>query len=207
MKSFKEYLTESKKVYEFKVKVAGDCPKDCTSLVKAALSEFNVSSVSAPRRTPIQEHHSEFPEHKNIHMTIIDVTTDYPATSLQIRERVASGLGLAQSSVKVKSMFEEREHAINHANDETTGEAILGVDYEASDNQDLVGEKRKLNFLQELNKEKHQGTEYTGVNDQLLAKGQPKHVKETPAKQVESKTKFVNLFTKTKHVDPVKGVK
>jgi hypothetical protein len=28
MKTFKEYLTESKKVYNFKIKVAGDLPED-----------------------------------------------------------------------------------------------------------------------------------------------------------------------------------
>ena len=48
-------------------------------------------------------------------------------------------------------------------------EALLNTPYTASDNQDLVGEKYKMNFLQELNKEKHQGTQYKGINDDLLA--------------------------------------
>jgi dissimilatory sulfite reductase (desulfoviridin) alpha/beta subunit len=34
MKSFKDYLTESKKTYDFKVKIAGDCPKDCVKKIK-----------------------------------------------------------------------------------------------------------------------------------------------------------------------------
>jgi hypothetical protein len=54
-----------------------------------------------------------------------------------------------------------------------------------------------LNFLQELNREKHTGTQYKGINDEILAAGAPKHVKETPGKQVETKkTKITNLFTK-----------
>ena len=40
-----------------------------------------------------------------------------------------------------------------------------------------------------MNKQpKKTGTEYTGVNDQLLAKGLPKHVKETPGKQIDVST-------------------
>ena len=45
MKSFKEYLTESKKVYEFKVKIAGDIPKDFANNLKIALAQFNVESI------------------------------------------------------------------------------------------------------------------------------------------------------------------
>jgi hypothetical protein len=205
MKSFKEYLTESKKVYEFKVKIAGDCPEDCSAQIKGALAQFHVASVSSGKRTPIQERHSEFPEHKNVSMSVFDVTTNYPATSLQVQDLVASGLGLTHSCVKVKSLAEEREHEINHANDKRTGEALLGTDYEKSDNQDLVGEEYKMNFLKELNKEKHQGTEVKGYNDELLADGAPKHSKETPGKQVNVKTKAVNIFTKQVKVPTAKG--
>jgi len=204
MKSFKEYLTEGKKIYEFKVKIAHDCPKDTVAKLKAALGEFHVTSVSAGKSVPIQERHSEFPEHRNINMTVFDVTTDYPATNKQIQDKIAAVLGLSHTSVKVKNIAEEREDEINHANDQRSGKAVVGTDYEDEDHQDLVGEKRKLNFLQELTKEKHIGTQVTGYNDELLASGAPKHVKETPGKQVETKTKFKNLFTKQVKV---KGVK
>ena len=61
MKSFTEYLTESKKVYEFKIKVAGECPKDCASQVKKALAQYKVEKCSAGKSTPIQETQEEFP--------------------------------------------------------------------------------------------------------------------------------------------------
>jgi hypothetical protein len=171
MKSFKEYLTESKKVYEFKVKIAGECPKDGQAQIKAALAEFHVAEVSAARRTPIQERHSEFPEHKNIQMTIFDVTTTYPANSMQVRERVASGLGMAQANVKVKTIGEEAEHVINHQHDEQTHEAILGTDYEDSNNSDMYGEKYNMRFLKELSKTDNKtGKEVEGVNEKLFPK-------------------------------------
>ena len=207
MKSFKEYLTESKKVYEFKVKLAGDCPKDSSAKIKAALQQFKVASVSSGKSTPIQETQTDFPELKNVSMTVFDVTTDYPATSLQVRSMVSEHSGISASSVKVKSLAEEAEYEINHQHDEKSGKALLGTDYEASNNQDLVGEKHAMQFLKELNKEKTNGTQYTGVNDNLLASGMPKHVKETPGKQVETKTNFKNLFTKQVKVPTAKGVK
>jgi len=205
MKSFKDYLTESKKIYEFKVKIAGDCPEDCSAQIKGALAQFHVATVSAGKRTPIQERHSEFPEHKNCNMTVFDVTTNYPATSLQVQDLVAAGLGIVHNSVKVKSLAEEREHEINHANDQRTGEALIGTDYESSDNQDIVGEEYKMSFLKELGKEKHQGTQVNGYNDELLADSAPKHSKETPGKQVKVKNTATNIFTKQIKVPTAKG--
>ena len=55
-----------------------------------------------------------------------------------------------------------------------------------------------MNFLKDLNKQSRTtGEQVTGYNDALLASGAPKHVKETPGKQVKVETKkFSNLFTK-----------
>jgi hypothetical protein len=171
MKSFTEYLTESKKVYEFKVKVGGTCPKNCAEQVRAALAQFKVESCSAGKSTPIQEHHAEFPEHKNIEMTVFEVCTSYPATSLQVRNKVAEALNIANSLVIVKTPADEKEHAINHAHDQKSGKAVIGTDYEASNHQELVGEKHMMSFLKELNKQdKKTGKAVEGVNEKLFPK-------------------------------------
>jgi hypothetical protein len=196
MKSFKEYLTESKKIYEFKVKIAMDCGKETAQKIKGALGEFHVGSVSAGKSVPIQERHSEFPEHKNISMTVFDVATNYPATNQQIQDKLASVLSLPHNKIKVKNIAEEKEFEINHQHDQRTGKAIGGTEQEPSNHQDLVGDKRALSFLQELNREKHQGTEVKGYNDELLAASAPKHVKETSGKQVKVKNNATNIFTK-----------
>ena len=198
MKSFKEYLTESKRVYEFKVKVAGDHATDAVEQLKASLSEFHVDKVSAGRSTPIQERQIDFPEHKNTQMTVYEITTNYPATSLQIRDRVAAGLGTTHNCIKVHSALEEKEEEINHQYDERTGEALIGKMQDPSDNSDLASESQKMNFLKDLNKQpRTTGEQVTGYNDAILASGMPKHVKETPGKQGKVETKkFSNIFTK-----------
>ena len=178
MKSFKDYLTESKKIYEFKVKIAGDCPKDCASQIKLALAQFHPTGVSAGKRTPIQERHSEFPEHKNVNMTVFDVTTDYPATNRQLHDMLTSHLGMPASTIKVANMAEEHEHEINHANDKRTHTAVGGTEQEPSNHSDMVNDAYKMKFLQELGKEKHQGTQYKGINDEILADSVPGFAKE-----------------------------
>jgi len=170
MKSFKEYLTESKKVYEFKVKVAGELKPEAIKKIKAALEQFKIESFSAPRRTPIHESPIDFPALKNTNITIFDVTLAYPTTSLQVKNAIAD-VGFSGNSLSVMNLKEEEEVALNHKHDEKSGEALLTKDYEAGgEGQSLVGEKQKMSLIKELSKSKHAGKEYTGVNDQLLAK-------------------------------------
>jgi hypothetical protein len=173
MKSFKEYLTESKKVYEFKIKVAGPCPKDMVGHIKNALSPYKVESCSAGKGTPIQETQEEFPSLKHVELTVFDVTTSYPVTSTQARALVSECAKLSLANIIVRTFAEQEEYNINHANDVKSGKAVLGTDYESSNNQSLVGEKHMMSFLKELNKDKHTGTEVNDFNDELLAKKSP----------------------------------
>ena len=54
MKSFKEYLTESKKVYSFKVKVAGEVPEKFQEGLKTRLGRCGAIKVDKLTTTPIQ---------------------------------------------------------------------------------------------------------------------------------------------------------
>jgi hypothetical protein len=184
MKSFKEYLTESKKVYEFKVKIAGDCPKDCTEKIKLALSQYQLESCSGGKRTPIQERQVDFPEHTNVNVTVFDVCTCYPATSLQVKNAIAETLKMSGALIKVRNAMEERELAINNANAAKSGKSVLEADYENEDNQKLVGDKHTMSLLKELGKNKLVGEQQKGINDTILAKSVPtEKLKDKPAKQ------------------------
>ena len=188
MKSFTEYLTESKKVYEFKVKLAGDYEK-AGDKIKTALSPYKVESCSAGKRLPIAETHSDFPGIKNTNVTIFDVCLAYPTNSATVRSLVAEKCGCSLDCVKVRTPLEEAEIALNHAHDAKSGEALLGKDYEADAKaQKLVGEKQKFNLLKELNKVKHGGEQVKGYNDQLLASSVPteKSVEETVKQNTKS---------------------
>lgn len=169
MKSFKQYLTESKKVYEFKVKIAGEIDKDAVEKIKLGLSKYQVESCSAGKRTPIQESPVDFPEHKNVNVTVFDVCLAYPTNSGLVRESIAHALGLTMGCVKVRNLKEEEEDELNHAHDTKSGESLLLKDYESNSAQDQVGEQQKMSLIKELSKSKHNLEQYKGINDELLA--------------------------------------
>jgi len=170
MKSFKEYLIESKQTYDFKIKVAGACPDDCAKKIKEALSKYEVTSCSAGKSTPIQESQVDFPDHKNIEVTVFEVCTDYPATSAEVRVAIAEAIGCTESCVKVRNAQEQEEE--EEVNKPQT-EQVLGKDYAKENNQGLVGDKHVASFLKELTKEKRTLEQYKGVNDKILAKKSP----------------------------------
>lgn len=203
MKSYKEYLMESKKVYEFKIKIAGEQEKSHAEGIKKALSQFKVESFSQGKSSPIQETQIDFPEKKNVSVTVYDATLAYPATSPQVRETISNQLGISPCCIKVRNLQEEEEIALNQEHSEKSGEALLTKDYEASNYQDLVGEKHKMNLLKELNKNKHGLEQYKGVNDEILAKSGPVAAPGPAANAVKQNN--VNILSKVKNPDPIKG--
>lgn len=193
MKSFKEYLMEGKKTYDFKVKIAGELPEDCASVIKDALSTYDVASCSESKRTPIQETHADFPEYRNTHVTVYDICLNYPATSDQVRNVVAEHVGKDTGAIRVRSPHDEREYEINHANEGKSGKAVLGTDYEKGNNQGSVGDKHVANFLKDLSKNKAPGEQYKGVNDKLLAKKAPAEKAEKAEKASASKSPLTGV--------------
>lgn len=184
MKSFKEYITEGKRVYEFKIKIAGDCPKDCAKQIKEALSSFKVESCSSGKSAPIAAKHNDFPKLENVGVTVFDVCLAYPTTSVQVREEVANKLKCSPASVRVRNSKEEEELALNNEHSEKSGESLLTKEYDtASEGQSLVGEKHTMSLLKQLGKMKSEAELVTGTNDVLLAKSAPiEKVKSGPAK-------------------------
>jgi hypothetical protein len=196
MKSFTQYLKESleEKKYSFKIKIAGDLPENCEDCMEAALQQFQVSRFTKGKSTPIQATLTEFPNVKNMSMTVFEAELDYPATSAVISELIATSTGVSRDCIKVRTLseeqsLEEEEAAAEAAKD---GKPLLNQDYEKSNNQDMVGEKHVSNFLKELNKIRKdtQPVQYKGVNDQLLAKTLPKGKKEEISKPGPARSVF-----------------
>jgi hypothetical protein len=169
MKSFKDYLIESKQTYDFKIKLAGE-HDDVAKKIKEALSKFDVASCSEAKTTPIQETQVDFPDHKNIGVTLVDVSLNYPATSAEVRALIANAITATESCIRVRN---EREVIEEEEINKPETEQVLGKDYDKVNNQKLVGDKGVASFLKELSKNKPTLTQYKGVNDSILAKKAP----------------------------------
>jgi hypothetical protein len=176
MSTFKEYLIESIKTYEFKVKIAGDVDDKIEEDMKMFLSKFECTTVTKTMRTPITETPLDFPELKNVHVNLYDITCGYPVTSHELAIYLSEKLKINPVHLRVRTLKEQEEIENNiesYSRMGTKGEAILNKPYEKVNNQAIAGEKAKLSFIKGLGKERHRGEQYKGVNDQLLAKHAP----------------------------------
>ena len=109
MSTFKDYLTESAKSYDYKIKVAGVLADDFASKLESALAKFEVAKMSAGKKTPIMTMPLDFPHLSNEEVTIFDVTTNYPASSGVMKEYLSDYLGVNASKIVVRKPGEPTE--------------------------------------------------------------------------------------------------
>jgi hypothetical protein len=173
MKTFVEYLTESKRTYGFKIKVAGDLKEDFEERLKSALERFSISKMGKGKRTPIQEVPLDFPEAKYSHVTIFDVEINYPTTTQVLSDYIARMCDYNENMIRVRAEGEPSEQYQEEAVDKESDSdkpALLNTDIGDDDKQSPAD---LMSLIKELEKVKHQGEVYKGVNDQILAKDVP----------------------------------
>lgn len=174
MKSFTDYLTESKKTYEFKVKIAGDISKEFEGNLKTAMERFSVVKLSKGKRAPITETPLDFPELKNVSVTNFDVEVNYPTTTQVLENYISQVCGCSLSNIRVRTASQAAEDFQETQNRKEAEKPLIGqCDPPPSNHQDMMGDKQISSFLKDLSKTKHGGEQYKGVNDQLLAKSVP----------------------------------
>jgi hypothetical protein len=156
MKTFKEYLSESKKTYDFKIKIAGEVDSGYDTYLKSILEKFAVSGFKKVGKTPTQALPLDFPRVKNAEVNVYEVSLDYPTTTFELREYITSQCKLGMDHVVVRSPNEPTE-AYQEPVKESDG-ALLGKDYED----------------QGIDSKKYYGTEFNNslvktLNDDLKA--------------------------------------
>jgi hypothetical protein len=109
MSIFKQYLTESTKSYDYKIKVAGQISDDFATRMETCLQKFEVAKMSAGKKTPIQSLPLDFPQLSNESVTIFDVTTNYPASSREMQEYVGTHMSVPQTHIVVRKPEEPTE--------------------------------------------------------------------------------------------------
>ena len=86
MKNFQQYLAESERTYNYRIKIVGDVAPDFIKQLEERLKQFEVVKISKPRTTPVQLKPADFPKHSNDSVTSMDVEFRYPAIEPQIKE-------------------------------------------------------------------------------------------------------------------------
>ena len=167
MSTFKQYLTESVKTYDYKVKIAGDIEKDFATRLETALSKFEVAKMSAGKKTPIQSLPLDFPAIKNESVTIYDVTTKYPASVRELSEYIADYMRLSPACVVVRKPgepTEEYQQQIAKATKSEYKNKLQDIEYKDAPKvnaEDFHSTKANMSLLKELLKDRELNKEET----------------------------------------------
>jgi hypothetical protein len=153
MKSFKDYLTESKKQYDFKIKIAGDFTAEQEDGLKSALDKYAVSGFKKAGKTPIQTLPLDFPQVKNCEVNIYEVILDYPTTQFELTEYISNCCNISKSHLAVRRPGEPSEE-YQHDEPKREGALLNDPNYKEAGNpqfEDYYGDKYNTGFVKELN--------------------------------------------------------
>jgi len=155
MTTVKDYLAESKKVYPFKIKVAGELPEGFEGKLKQQLECCGVATFENLGTTPIQKFPLDFPEMSNKEVTVFEVVCSYPVTAPEIVNHVRS-LGIAETCFRVRNSGEALEAEQALVDMEPSGEALLNdSQYKETTNakhKEYFGNDFNKSFLKDLEK-------------------------------------------------------
>ena len=181
MSTFKDYLTESTKSYDYKIKIAGE-PKDIDkNALETALQKFDLSKMSAGKSTPIMTLPLDFPRLSNESVTIFDVTTNYPESPRVMQEYLSDILRIPLTHIIVKKPGEPSEQYQDEMQIAKTSEYRTKLqDIEYTDHakikpEDFHSTQANMSLLKELMKDRD--SKYT------VEKGSDDKVQEIQSKE------------------------
>lgn len=86
MKKFQQYLAESERTYNYRIKIVGDVSADFIKQLSEKLKQFDPVKIGSTKTTPVQLKPADFPKHSNDSVTSFDVEFRYPAIEPQIKQ-------------------------------------------------------------------------------------------------------------------------
>ena len=133
MKNFQEYLAESQRTYNYRIKIVGDVEPGFVKALEEKLKQFDPVKISSIKKTHIQLKPADFPAHANESVNSMECEFRYPAIEPQIQQ-IARLLGLDENRIRLltsaheESMDEEREKIEDQNKD-----LLTDTDYPAPD--------------------------------------------------------------------------
>ena len=86
MKPFSQYLAESERTYDYRIKMCGNPSTELVRELKSKLDQFDPVKMGDIKTTPVQVIPTDFPNHKNMPVAMFDVSFRYPAIEPQIKQ-------------------------------------------------------------------------------------------------------------------------
>ena len=139
MKTFAQYLTESEKTFDYRIKIVGDLPGDFVKEFKTRLKKFDPVSIGDVKTTPILAKPRDFPAFNNQAVNMMDVVFRYPAIPPQIQQ-IAQLLGLDPDRISINETHWAEGMDAELMGIEDQGSPVLLTDYPADtkEQKDLI---------------------------------------------------------------------
>jgi len=148
--TFEKFLTEAKKVYPFKIGIAGELPEGCEDMLKTCLEKYGVNNITSGKKTPIQERPLDFPQLQNTEVTYFETELNYPTTSQVLQEYLGQCCGIDQSYIIVRNPMEPQEQYQEETQDGEYVAKLTTPELESVDGQGEVAGNRVMDLLKEL---------------------------------------------------------
>ena len=149
---FEKYLAEAKKIYEFNIGVAGELPEGFVDDLESCLKRYSIASMSAGKKTPIQERPLDFPQLSNCEVTYYEVGLNYPTTPQVLQDYICKCCECDQSRIIVRNANDPREEYQAPKSGEPYEARLDTLEMEQADPkaQDSVAGNRVMDLLKEL---------------------------------------------------------
>ena len=133
MKKFHQYLAESERTYDYRIKILGDVPPTFIKDLEQKLEQFDIVKMSGKKTTPVQKLLKDFPGAENDMVTSVDVSFRYPAIEPQIQQ-LAQLLGFSPNRIRLltQSYVDSMDKEISDINTQNK-DLIADTDYPAPD--------------------------------------------------------------------------
>jgi hypothetical protein len=131
MKKFNEYLAESQRVYNYRIKIVGDVPSGFVKALEEKLKQFDPAKISDVKTTPVQLNPAEFPAYNNERVSHMDCEFRYPAIEPQIQQ-IAQLLGLDPNRIRMLTVpYEDSMNQERVDVEEQNKDLLTDTDYPA----------------------------------------------------------------------------
>jgi len=184
MSTFTQYLAESTKSYDYKIKIVGASKDIDKNALETALQKFDLANMSAGKTTPIMTQPLDFPTLSNEQVTIFDVTTNYPTTSREMKEYLSDIMRIPATHIVVRKPnepSEEYQTQMDVAKKSEYANKLHDIEYKDAPKvnaEDFHSTKANMSLLKELLKDRQENMDHpkggeTGVQSHIEEKGTP----------------------------------
>lgn len=133
MKTFANYLAESQRTYDYRIKICGKVDTEAVRQLKQKLDQFDPVNMTDLKTTPVQAIPTDFPNFKNDSVSMFDVSFRYPAIEPQIKQ-LAQLLGIDPNRVIMNSRDYNEGMTTEYAKIADENKDLLAdTDYPAND--------------------------------------------------------------------------